>query len=70
MNMRRVTTRRSALGLSFFGFFALLSGCDNGVPPSQIEAITDQAPAKAEADARKKAFGTTGAPKSEKTKHH
>ena len=68
MNMTRVITRRSALGLSFFGFFALLSGCDSGVPPSKIESITDQAPSKAEADARKKAFGTTGAPKSEKAK--
>lgn len=68
MNMTRVTTRRSALGLSLFGFFALLSGCDSGVSPAKIEAITDQAPAKAESDARKKAFGTTGAPKSEKTK--
>jgi hypothetical protein len=70
MNMTRVTTRRSALGLSIFGFLALVSGCDSGVPPSKIESITDQAPAKAEADARKKAFGTTGAPKSEKAKPH
>ena len=70
MNMTRVTTRRSALGLSIFGFLALVSGCDSGVPPSKIESITDQAPGKAEADARKKAFGTTGAPKSEKAKPH
>jgi hypothetical protein len=68
MNMTRVTTRRSALGLSVFGFLALLSGCDSGVPPSTIDSITDGAPGKAEADARKRAFGTTGQPKSDKVK--
>ena len=68
MNMTRVTTRRSALGLSLFGFLALVSGCDSGVPPSTIDSITDGAPGKAEADARKRAFGTTGQPKSQKVK--
>jgi hypothetical protein len=68
MNMTRATTRRSALGLSIFGFLALVSGCDSGVPPSTIESMTDQAPGKAEADARKRAFGTTGQPKSEPPK--
>ena len=56
------------MGLSIFGFLALLSGCDSGVPPSTIESITDGAPGKAEADARKWAFGTTWQPKSEKAK--
>ena len=70
MNMTRATTRRSALGLSIFGFLALVSGCDNGVSPSTIESITDGAPGKAEADARKAAFGTTGLPKSTKAKSH
>ena len=70
MNMTHVTTRRSALGLSFFGFLALVSGCDSGVPPSEINSITDGAPGKAEADARKKAFGPTGQPKTEKAKSH
>ena len=60
MNMTRVTTRRSALGLSIFGFLALVSGCDNGVPPSEIEEIKDGSKGKAEAEARQKAFGTTG----------
>jgi hypothetical protein len=68
MNMTRVTTRRSALGLGILGFLALVSGCDSGVPPSTIESITDGAPGKAEADARKQAFGTTGQPKSQKAK--
>jgi hypothetical protein len=68
MNMTRVTTRRSALGWSIFGFLALVSGCDSGVPPSTIESITDGAPGKAEADARKQAFGPTGQPKSQKPK--
>jgi hypothetical protein len=68
MNTTRVITRRSALGLSVFGLLTLVSGCDNGVPPSTIESITDGAPAKAEADARKKAFGSTGQPKTEKGK--
>jgi hypothetical protein len=77
MYMTRVTTRRSALGLSIFGFLALVSvfgflalvsGCDRGVPPSTIESITDQAPGKAEAEARKRAFGTTGQPKTEMPK--
>jgi hypothetical protein len=68
MNMTRVTTRRSALGLSILGFLALVSGCDSSVPPSTIESITDGAPGKAEADARKQAFGTTGQPKSAKPK--
>jgi hypothetical protein len=68
MNMTRVTTRRSALGWSIFGFLALVSGCDNGVPPSTIESIKDGAPGKAEAEARKQAYGTTGQPKSQKAK--
>ena len=68
MKMTRVTTRRSALGWSIFGFLALVSGCDSGVPPSTIESITDGAPGKAEADARKQAFGPTGQPKSQKAK--
>jgi hypothetical protein len=68
MNITRVTTRRSTLGWSIFGFLALLSGCDSGVPPSTIESITDGAPGKAEADARKQAFGPTGQPKSQKPK--
>jgi hypothetical protein len=68
MNMTSVITRRSALGLGIVGFFTLASGCDSGVPPSQIESVTDQAPGKAESDARQKAFGTTGQPKSEKGK--
>jgi hypothetical protein len=68
MNMTRVTTRRSALGWSIFGFLALVSGCDSSVPPSTIESITNGAPGKAEADARKQAFGTTGQPKSAKPK--
>jgi hypothetical protein len=68
MNMTRATTRRSALGLSIFGFLALVSGCDNGVPPSTIESMTDQAPGKAESNARQRAFGTTGQPNPEKSK--
>ena len=68
MNMTRVTTRRSALGWSIFGLLALLSGCDSGVPPSTIESITDGSPGKAEADARKAAFGPTGQAKSQKVK--
>jgi hypothetical protein len=68
MNMTRVTTRRSALGWSIFGFLALVSGCDSGVPPSTIESITDGSPGKAEAEARQKALGTTGLPKSQKPK--
>jgi hypothetical protein len=68
MNMTCVTTRRSALGLSIFGFLALLSGCDSSVPPSEIQSRTDGGPGKAEADARKAAFGTTGQPQSEKPK--
>jgi hypothetical protein len=70
MTMTRVTTRRSALGLSILGFLALASGCDSGVPPSEIESITDGTPGKAEADARSRAFGTTGQPKSAKAKSH
>jgi hypothetical protein len=70
MNTTRVITRRSALGLSVFGLLALVNGCDSGVPPSEINSITDQAPGKAEADARKKAFGPTGQPKIEKGKSH
>ena len=67
MNMTRVTTRRSVLGLGFIGFLALLSGCDSGVPQSEIEEITDGSKGKAEAEARQKAFGTTtGVPKSQK----
>ena len=68
MNITRITTRRSALGWSIFGFLALVSGCDSGVPPSTIESITDGGPGKAEADARKQAYGTTGQPKSQKAK--
>jgi hypothetical protein len=68
MNMTRVTTRRSVLGLGFIGFLALLSGCDSGVPPSTIESITDGSPGKAEADARKKEYGPTGQFKSQKAK--
>jgi len=68
MNMTRVTTRRSALGWSIFGFLALVSGCDSGVPPSTIESITDGSPGKAEADARKKEYGPTGQFKSQKAK--
>ena len=68
MNMTRVTTRRSALGLSIFGFLALVSGSDSGVPPSTIESITDGSPGKAEADARKKEYGPTGQFKSQKAK--
>jgi hypothetical protein len=68
MNMTRVTTRRSVLGLGIIGFLAVVSGCDNGVPPSTIESITDGSPGKAEAEARQKAFGTTGLPKSQKPK--
>jgi hypothetical protein len=69
MNMTRVTTRRSVLGLGIIGFLAVVSGCDSGVPPSTIESITDGSPGKAEAEARQKAFGTTGLPKSQKPKH-
>ena len=68
MNMRRVTTRRSALGWSIFGFLALVSGCDSGVPQSAIDEIKDGSKGKAEADARKQAYGTTGQPKSQKAK--
>ena len=68
MNMTRVTTRRSALSLGIFGFLALVGGCDSGVPPAEIDSIKDGSPGKAEADARKRAFGTTGEPKSAKPK--
>jgi hypothetical protein len=68
MNMTRVTTRRSALGWSIFGFLALVSGCDSGVPQSEIDEIKDGSKGKAEAEARQKAFGTTGRPKSQKPK--
>jgi hypothetical protein len=69
MNMTRVTTRRSALGLSIFGFLALFTGCDSGgVAPSTIDSIKDQGPGKAEANARQQQFGTTGQPKSERPK--
>ena len=68
MNMTIVTTRRSALGWSIFGFLALVSGCDSGVPQSAIEEIKDGSKGKAEADARQKAFGTTGLPTSQKPK--
>jgi hypothetical protein len=68
MNMTRVTTRRSALGWSIFGFLALVSGCDSGVSQSAIDEIKDGSKGKAEADARRNAFGTTGLPKSQKPK--
>jgi hypothetical protein len=68
MNMTRVTTRRSVLGLGIIGFLAVVSGCDSGVPPSTIESITDGSPGKAEAEARQKELGTAGLPKSQKRK--
>jgi hypothetical protein len=68
MNMTRVTTRRSVLGLGIIGFLAVMSGCDSGVPPSTIESITDGSPGKAEAEARQKESGTAGLPKSQKRK--
>jgi hypothetical protein len=66
--MTHVTTRRSALGWSIFGFLALVSGCDSGVPQSAIEEVKDGSKGKEESEARKKAFGTTGLPKSQKPK--
>jgi hypothetical protein len=50
------------------GVLACVSGCDTGVAVREIEASTGGEHGKAEQDARIKAFGTTGQPKTEMPK--
>jgi hypothetical protein len=61
-------TRRALLATGLVGLAACATACDGGVPPAEIEEIKDGSKGKAEAEARLKAFGTTGTPKSEQPK--
>jgi hypothetical protein len=62
MNNTHVATRRAAMGLGFFGFLAVLGGCDSGVSQSEIESKSAEPPGKSEAEARKQAGVASGAP--------
>jgi len=50
--------------LGLLGVLAWSSGCDSGVPVSEIEAVKDGEKGKAEQEARLKAYGTPSNPKS------
>jgi hypothetical protein len=52
--------------LGLLGMLAWSSGCDSGAPIADIEASKGGERGAAEKDARSKAFGTTGTPKTEK----
>ena len=60
--MRFFHATRILCGVGIVGAFAVSNGCDSSQPAAQVQQATGGDHGKKEADARLKAYGTTGDP--------